>query len=182
MHSESDEEILLQLRDVNTRNKGFTLLIRAYQEKIYWLVRKIVISHEDTNDTVQNIFLKIWNNFESFREDSKLSTWIYRIAVNEALAFLRSKKLLNFIPFFSVEQKLANSLKDDNYFNAEEIQLKLQKEILALPERQRLVFNMRYFDELPFGEISEILNTSEGALKASYHVAFKKIEKNLIDN
>ncbi len=179
MHSQSDEEIIQKLRNKNSSHQGFNLLVHTYQEKIYWMVRKILISHEDTNDTVQNVFLKIWNNFESFREESKLSTWIYRIAVNEALAFLKNKKILNFIPYFSVEQKLANSLIDDNFFQADEIQLKLQKALLKLPERQRLVFNMRYYDELPYEEISAILNTSEGALKASYHIAFKKIENNL---
>ncbi|MEI6123457.1 MAG: sigma-70 family RNA polymerase sigma factor [Bacteroidota bacterium] len=182
MNLEPDEEILTLLRDKDSCNQGFNLLVRTYQEKIYWLVRKILISHEDTNDTVQNVFIKIWKHINTFREESKLSTWIYRIAVNEALLFLKTKKLLNFIPYFSVEKKLANSLLDDNYFEADEIQLKLQKEILALPQKQRLVFNMRYFDDLSFDEISNILGTSEGALKASYHIAFKKIEKNLLSN
>lgn len=182
MQSVPDEDILILFRNKNTRDQGFNILVRTYQEKIYWLIRRIVISHEDSNDVAQNVFIKIWNNIENFREDSKLSTWIYRIAINEALAFLKSRKILNFIPFFNVEKKLADSLKDDNFFQADEIELKLQKSILALPTRQRLIFNMRYYDELSFEEISKILNTSESALKSSYHFAFKKIKKNLIDD
>lgn len=182
MQSGQDEDILCQFRDKNTRDRGFNVLVSAYQEKIYWLIRRIVISHDDSNDVVQNVFIKIWNNIGDFREDAKLSTWIYRIAVNEALALLKSRKFINFIPFFNVEKKLAESLVDDHFFQADEIELKLQKSILALPTRQRLVFNMRYYDELSFEEISKILNTSESALKSSYHFAFKKIKKNLIDD
>lgn len=179
MTSEKDNNILTLIKDAKTRQQGFSKLILSSQQQIYWLVRKIVIDHEDTNDIVQNTFLKAWNNIDNFRFESSLYTWLHRIAVNEALAFLNQKKTLNFIPWFSVEHKLANSLKDDPYFSAEKISLKLHMAILKLPEKQRLVFNMRYYDELPFDEISKILGTSTGALKANYHIAFKKIEKYL---
>jgi RNA polymerase sigma factor (sigma-70 family) len=180
MISEQDNNILTLIKDTETRRQGFSQLILSSQKQIYWMVRKIVINHEDTNDIVQNTFIKAWNNLESFRFESSLYTWLHRIAVNEALAFLKKKKILNFIPWFSVEHKLANSLKDDPYFTAEKISLNLHHAILKLPEKQRLVFNMRYYDELPFEEISEILGTSTGALKANYHIAFKKIEKYLL--
>jgi len=158
------------------------MLVVKYQEKVYRMTRRIVISHEDTDDVVQNVFIKIWHHIEDFREDSKLSTWIYRIAVNESLALLKSRKLLNFIPFFSVEKKLSESLTDDNYFRADEISLKLQQSILSLPTRQRMVFNMRYYDGLSFEEISSILNTSKSALKTSYHFAVQKIKKKLSED
>ena len=179
MTSEADHTIVALIKQSETRHQGFNQLIVASQQQIYWMVRKIVIDHEDTNDVVQNTYVKAWNGIEGFRFESSVYTWLHRIAVNEALAFLKRKKTLQFIPWFSVEHKLANSLKDDPYFTAEGIALNLHKAILMLPEKQRLVFNMRYYDELPFEEISEILGTSTGALKASYHIAFKKIEKYL---
>jgi RNA polymerase sigma-70 factor (ECF subfamily) len=180
MTSEKDNNILALIKDANTRRKGFSQLIVSSQQQLYWMVRKIVIDHEDANDIVQNTFVKAWNNLDSFRFESNIHTWLHRIAVNESLTFLNRKKTLNFIPWFSVEHKLANTLKDDPYFSAEKISLKLHQAILKLPEKQRLVFNMRYYDGLPFEEISEILGTSTGALKANYHIAFKKIEKYLL--
>ncbi len=136
-----------------------------------------MIDHDDTDDLVQNTFIKIFEHLDSFREDAQLYTWIYRIATNEALAFLRSKRNKFFLPFIDVERELSNSLKDNQFFNGDEIQLKLQKAILTLPEKQRLVFNMRYYEEMKYEEMSEILGTSVGALKASYHIAAKKIEE-----
>ena len=163
-------------------NYGFNLLVRKYRKQIYWHVRRIVIDHDDSDDVVQNTFIKIWKNINKFREESKLFTWIYRIATNEALNFLKRKRQKLFIPLVDVEEKLSNSLSDDIYFNGDEIQLKLQKAILQLPEKQRLVFNMKYYDEIKYEDMSEILNTSVGALKASYHIAVKKIEKIISEN
>lgn len=172
----SDKELLERFRDPDTRNYSFNLLIRKYQKKVYWHVRRIVIGHDDADDVVQETFLKVWKNLESFKEEAQLFTWIYRIATNEALSFLRKKRNKLFIPIVNVESRLARTLIDDGFFNGNEIQLKLQKAILKLPEKQRIVFNMRYYDELKYDEMSEILGTSVGALKASYHFAVKKIE------
>ncbi len=163
-------------------NYGFNLLVRKYQKQIYWHVRRIIIDHDDSNDVVQNTFIKIWKNINKFREESKLFTWIYRIATNEALNFLKRKRQKLFIPLVNVEERLSNSLSDDIYFIGDEIQLKLQKAILQLPEKQRLVFNMKYYNEIKYEDMSEILNTSVGALKASYHIAVKKIEKIITEN
>lgn len=141
----------------------------------------MVINHEDTDDLVQDTFYKVWKYLDDFREDSKIYTWIYRIATNEALAFIKKQKIKNALIFSNYEKKLENHLADDNFFSGTEIQLKFQKALLILPEKQRVVFNMKYFDELKYDEISEILGTSVGALKASYHIAVKKIEKFLIE-
>ncbi|MFZ4740245.1 MAG: RNA polymerase sigma factor [Bacteroidales bacterium] len=172
-----DIDILSAFRDKNSRNYAFNLLVKKYQQPIYYHIRRIVIDHDDTDDLVQNTFIKIFEHLDSFREDAQLYTWIYRIATNEALAFLRSKRNKFFLPFIDVERELSNSLKDNQFFNGDEIQLKLQKAILTLPEKQRLVFNMRYYEEMKYEEMSEILGTSVGALKASYHIAAKKIEE-----
>lgn len=178
----SDEYILSLIHDKNSQNYGFSLLVRKYQEKIYWLIRHMLIDHDDTNDTVQDVFIKVWNNIQNFREDSQLYTWIYRIATNEALSILRKKKNLFFLPILNVEKKLVESLIDDNYFNVDQIQMKLQQAILELPPKQRLVFNMKYFGALKYEEIAEITGTSVGALKASFHLAVKRIEKYLISH
>ena len=178
----SDKELLERFRNPDTRNYSFNLLIRKYEKKIYWHVRRIVINHDDANDVTQEAFVKVWKNLERFKEEAQLFTWIYRIATNEAISFLRKKRTRFFIPFIDVENQLSNSLKSDNFFTADEIQLKLQKAILKLPEKQRIVFNMRYYDDLKYDEISEILGTSVGALKASYHHAAKKVEEYLKSN
>ena len=175
----SDKNILSLIHDKNSQNYGFSLLVQKYQGKIYWLIRHMLIDHDDTNDTVQDVFIKVWNNIHDFREDSQLYTWIYRIATNEALSVLRKKKNLFFLPILNVEKKLLESLTDDNYFNGNQIQMKLQKAILELPPKQRLIFNMKYFNALKYDEISEITGTSVGALKASFHLASKRIEKYL---
>ena len=182
MAFQSDKEILEMILVKESCNYGFNLLVRKYQKQIYWHVRRIVIDHDDSDDVVQNTFIKIWKNINKFREESKLFTWIYRIATNEALNFLKRKRQKLFIPLVNVEEKLSNSLSDDIYFNGDEIQLKLQKAILQLPEKQRLVFNMKYYNEIKYEDMSEILNTSVGALKASYHIAVKKIEKMITEN
>ena len=176
----SDKELLERFRNSETRSYAFNLLVRKFQKKIYWHIRRIVISHEDANDVVQETFLKIWKNLDNFKEESQLFTWIYRIANNETFTFLKKKRVKFFIPLINVESKLAKLLIDDNFFSGNDIQLKLQEAILKLPEKQRVVFNMKYYDELKYEDMSAILGTSVGALKASYHHAVKKIEKYII--
>ncbi|MDD4383840.1 MAG: RNA polymerase sigma factor [Bacteroidales bacterium] len=177
MNQMSDKELLCMFRKENTRSYAFNLIVRKYQERLYWHIRKIVVSHDDTDDVIQNTFLKVWNALDGFREDSQLFTWLYRIATNEALTFLKKKRSRFFVPLADVEQQLISTLESSPLLNGDEIKVKLQKAILKLPEKQRLVFNMKYFDELKYEEISGILGTSVGALKASFHHAVKKIEK-----
>jgi RNA polymerase sigma-70 factor (family 1) len=175
-----DSDILEKFRDEETRHEAFTLLLKKYQQKLYWHIRRIVIEHEDADDVVQDVFIKVWKNLDSFRNDSQLYTWLYRIATNESITFLNKKKSKFNVSFEDLSEKLADSLNDDNFFSGDEIQKKLQKALLTLPEKQRLVFNMKYYDDLKFQEISDILGTSVGALKASYHLAVKKIEHYLL--
>lgn len=177
MNSYSDKELLEMFRNCDTKNYAFNLLMRKYQERLYWHVRKIVISHDDSDDVIQNTFLKVWGGLESFREDSQLFTWLYRIATNEALTFLKKKKTKFLLPLVDVEQQLCKTLESDPYVNGDELKVKLQQAILKLPEKQRIVFNLKYFDEMKYEDMSESLGTSVGALKASYHHAVKKIEK-----
>jgi len=177
-----DSELLAQFRIESTRNMAFHMLVTKYQKRVYWQVRRIIIDHDDANDVVQNVFIKVWKNLDGFKETSKLYTWLFRIATNESLTFLKQKRAPLYVPFENVERGLTRKLADDNYFKAEEIEKKLQNAILTLPEKQRIVFNMRYYDETPYEEMSEILETSVGALKASYHHAVKKIEDFLKNN
>ncbi len=176
-----DQELLLKLRSPETRNYGFNMLVRAYQQKVYWLVRKMVIDHDDADDLTQEVFIKIHKAIDNFREDSQLYTWIYRIATNECLTFLAKKKRRFFLPIEDVAGELSSKIDSAPYLNGDDIQKKLQKALLTLPDKQRLVFNMKYYDDLPYEDISEITNTSVGALKASYHHAVKKIENYLTD-
>lgn len=178
----SDKELLALFRKSESRDYAFNLIVRKYQEKLYWHIRKLIIDHQDTDDTLQNTFIKVWNGLDRFREDSSLFTWLYRIATNEALSFLKSKKRRFLLPLVDVENQLANTLENDEYFNGDELQLKLQKALLTLPDKQRVVFNMKYFDEMKYEEMAEILETSVGALKASYHHAVKKIEKFIVEH
>ncbi|MDI9339570.1 MAG: sigma-70 family RNA polymerase sigma factor [Sediminibacterium sp.] len=171
-----DEEIIRLYAIESSRNEALGMLISKYQQRLYWHIRKIVIDHDDTDDVLQNTFIKIWKGLEHFKGDSALFTWLYRIATNEALGFLRKKQKENTQSIHPIEYQLSKSLESDQYFKGDEIQLKLQQAILTLPEKQRIVFNMRYYDELPYEQMSEILETSVGALKASYHHAAKKIE------
>jgi RNA polymerase sigma factor (sigma-70 family) len=171
----NDEELLSLFRNGENPDYAFNLLVRKYQEKVYYFVRRIVVDHHDTDDVVQNVFIKVWKNLSAFREDSKLFTWIYRIAVNESMSFLKSKRLRTFISFDNQEASMLRSLSDDNYYDGDQIQKKLQEAIIRLPAKQRIVFNMRYYDDLSYDEMSDILGTSVGALKASYHFAVKKI-------
>jgi RNA polymerase sigma-70 factor (ECF subfamily) len=175
----SDNELLSMFQNDETRNFAFKLIIKKYQERLYWHIRKIVVSHDDTDDILQNTFVKAWKSLANFRQESKLYTWLYRIATNESLTFLKQKKKRFFVSFVDVENQLKNTLESDEYFNGDQIQLKLQKAILTLPEKQRLVFNMKYFDEMKYEDMAEVLGTSIGALKASFHHAVKKIEKYL---
>lgn len=175
-----DSNILSLFRSVETKNAALEQLITKYQKRLYWHIRKIVISHDDADDVLQNTFIKIWKGLENFKEDSQLYTWIYRIGTNEAINFLRQKQKLNTTSIHPIEYELSKNLESDNYFTGDEIQLKLQQAILTLPEKQRLVFNMRYYDETPYEEMSKIFDTSVGALKASYHIAAKKIEELLV--
>jgi RNA polymerase sigma factor (sigma-70 family) len=173
----TDIELLENFRDPGKRSYAFNLIMCKYQQKIYWHVRRMVIDHDDANDLVQNTFIKAWKGLENFREDSNLYTWLYRIATNECLSFLRQKRLRTFISFGDIEQELSDNLIEDSYFRGDDLQLKLQKAILKLPDKQRIIFNMKYYDEMKYEEIAQILGTSVGALKASYHHAVKKIEK-----
>lgn len=171
-----DKELLVQFKEERTRNAAFSLIIKKYQQRVYWHIRKMVIDHDDADDVTQNTFVKVWRNLDNFREDSQLYTWIYRIATNECLTFLKQKKAREMVSFDDLEFKMAESLESDPLFSGDMIQKRLQKAILTLPEKQRLVFNMKYFDALKYEEMSEILGTSVGALKASYHHAVNKIE------
>ena len=173
----SEEELLLQLSQPRSRSAAFSVVFRSYQERLYWHIRKMVLSHEDANDVLQNTFMKAWNGLEGFRGDSQISTWLYRISTNETLTFLSNKRMRSQNSIDEVEEVLLQNLRADNYFNGNDLQLKLQKAILTLPEKQRLVFNMKYFDDITYDEMETILGTSVGALKASYHYAVKKIEK-----
>ena len=173
-----NEEILIeQLRNENSRNFAFRQLMQQEQEKTYRLIRRMVIDHDDANDLTQSTFIKVFEHISEFEGKSKLSTWIHRIAVNEALNFLRHKRRKLFIPIIDVERQLSNKIDTGSNFNGDEIEKKLQKAILTLPEKQRLVFNMRYYENIKYEEMSEILGTSVGALKASYHIAEEKVEK-----
>ena len=172
-----EEELQNQLNQPNKRAGVFTKVVREYQERLYWHIRKMVLSHEDANDILQNTFMKAWNGLDGFRGDSQLSTWLYKIATNETLTFLANKRMRNISSMDDIEDSLLQNLKADCYFNGNEIQLKLQKAILTLPEKQRLVFNMKYFDDITYEQLEAVLGTSVGALKASYHHAVKKIER-----
>lgn len=177
-----DAELLALFRSEKTREAGFTAIIRKYQEKLYWHIRRMVVDHDDANDVLQNASIKIWNGLDNFREDSRLYTWLYRIATNESLSFLDQKKRKGAISLTGMEDTLSNSVKADKAFDAQKLEWKLQLAVQQLPEKQRLVFNMRYFDEMPYQQMSEVLETSEGALKASYHHAVKKIEDFILNH
>jgi len=171
-----DSEILRKFQDEKTRNDAFNLLLKKYQQKLYWHIRRMVIDHDDADDIVQDTFIKIWKNLPGFRSDAQLYTWMYRIATNECITFLNKKKQKNNIPLDDVAYELADTLADSAYFNGDQAQVKLQQAILTLPEKQRLVFNMKYYDDMKYEEMSDVLGTSVGALKASFHLAVKKIE------
>lgn len=172
----SEIEFIAELKDPKTKEKAFRELMKQYKERLYWHIRKIVISHDDADDVLQNTFIKIFKNIQNFNQESKLYSWMYRIATNESITFINKRAKERAIDINDVYKELAGSLESDDYFSGNEIQLILQKAIAILPEKQRLVFNMKYFEELKYEEMSEILETSVGALKASYFHAVKKIE------
>ncbi|MFW5755223.1 MAG: RNA polymerase sigma factor [Tangfeifania sp.] len=172
-----DRELIAELKEEGPKDLAFHRLVKKYQERLYWHIRKMVLNHDDTDDILQNTFIKVWKNIGNFREESGLYTWLYRIATNEAITFLNSKKRRNLMSFNDENDYLKDNLMSDPYFEGDKIQLKLQEAILRLPDKQRIVFNMKYFDEIKYEDMSEILETSVGALKASYHHAAKKIEE-----
>lgn len=173
------DEITLveQLKDVQTKEQAFRMLIKEYKERLYWHIRKIVISHDDTDDVLQNTFIKIFRGIDNFKQDSKLYSWMYRIATNESLTFLKKRAKERNVDITEIKQDLVTSLSSDDWFTGDEIQRILQEAVAKLPEKQQLVFNMKYFDNMKYDEISKILDTSVGGLKASYFHAVKKIEK-----
>lgn len=178
-----DEEVLISLlKDPDTRDTSYRTLVSTHKERLYWHIRKMVLNHEDTDDILQNTFIKVFKHIDGFKGDSKLYSWMYRIATNESINFLNKKAKQMHVDLQTLQEQSVENLKADNYFDGDEIQLKLQKAIVSLPHKQQLVFNMRYFDELKYEEMSEILETSVGALKASYHHARKKIESILLNH
>jgi RNA polymerase sigma factor (sigma-70 family) len=176
-----DTELLLQFRDPATREKAFTAIIKKYQEKLYWHIRRMVVEHEDANDVLQNVFIRVWNGLDNFREDSQLYTWLYRIATNECLSYLEQQKRKSTASLDEMESGLSNKIIADKYFDPNKLEWKLQLAIQQLPDKQRVVFTLRYYDEMPYEEMSRVLDTSEGALKASYHHAVKKIEDYILN-
>ena len=172
-----DQELIEKLSGEETRNFAFNQLVRKYQERVYWHIRKMVLDHDDADDVVQEVFIKVWKNLSSFRADSKLYTWIYRIATNECLNFLKKKRRASFFSIGDFEDTLVSKLDHSVNIDGDQIEMKLQKALLTLPDKQRLVFNMKYFDEMKYDDMAEITGTSVGSLKASYHHAVKKIEE-----
>ncbi|MBD5302183.1 MAG: sigma-70 family RNA polymerase sigma factor [Bacteroides sp.] len=171
-----EKQLVADLQNPATARKAFDLLIREYGEQVYWQIRKMVVSHDDANDLLQNCFIKAWKNIHNFRGDARLSTWLYKIAINESINFLnKERQRLGLTAEDADDSFLLQNIESDPYFDGDSLQMQLQEAIMQLPEKQRLVFNMRYYDEMKYEDISEVLGTSVGALKASYHHAVKKI-------
>lgn len=176
MSQVSDEHILKMFHDEKSREKAFGLLMEKFQNDIYFSIRRVVFLHEDAKDVTQNVFIKIWRYLDSFRGDASLKTWITRICINEAISFMEKKRRLLNLSEEEYMEFMLQSIPEDRYFSADKIQQLIQQAIQSLPEKQRIVFCYRYYDEMPYEEMSKILHTSEGALKASYHFAVKKVE------
>lgn len=174
-----DQELIASFRLEGARAAAFTALVRKYQERLYWHIRRMVVVHEDTDDVLQNVFIKVWKGLEGFREESNLYTWLYRIATNETLTWIESQKRRATVPMDGNEAFFENRLLAQRDHDPNKIEWKLQQAIAKLPEKQRIVFNLRYYDEMPYDEMSQVLDTSAGALKASYHHAVKKVEDHL---
>lgn len=172
----SEREIMALLNAPETMRRGFEYLVAQFSEPLYWHIRRMVLSHEDANDLLQNVFVKAWTNIDNFRAEAKLSTWLYRIASNECITFLNRQKVLNVVSLDEPESEMINQIESDEYFSGDETQKLFQKALLILPEKQRLVFNMKYFQEMKYEEIADVLGVTVGALKATYHHAVKKIE------
>ncbi|MEY3432370.1 MAG: hypothetical protein RL131_306 [Bacteroidota bacterium] len=178
----TDNELVALFRNEKNKEEAFTVLVKRHQEKIYWQIRRMVVSHQDADDVMQNVFIKVWNGLGNFREDAKLTTWLYRIAVNESISFLDQQKRKSSTSFEDVAEQVENKLHAEKNFDEQKAVWKLQLAIQQLPEKQRVVFNLRYFEEMPYEEMSEVLETSVGALKASYHHAVKKIEEYILNH
>ena len=179
---QNEAKLITQLKSKNSKELAFQTLVKRYKERLYWHIRKIVLSHDDADDVLQNTFIKIFRNIDKFKGESKLFTWMYRIATNESITFLNSKAKRNQVSNQDLKDNNLKNLVADVYFDGDEIQFKLQKAIAQLPRIQQLVFNMRYFDDIKYKDMSAILETSEGALKASYHIGVKKIKTYLLAN
>ena len=177
-----DHLLVASFKNEKLKDISFTRLVRKYQERLYWHIRRMVVVHEDTDDILQNVFIKVWKNLEQFREESNLYTWLYRIATNEALTWIEQQKRRTSVSLTGNEDMFSAKLLAQKGFDPNVIEWKLQQAILTLPEKQKIVFNLRYYDNMPYGEMAEMLETSEGALKASYHHAAKKVEDFLINN
>ena len=176
MDKTNETDIALSIQNPDTRREAFREIVSTYSQPLYWQIRRLVLSHEDANDVLQNTFVKAWENIEQFRGDSQLSTWLYRIAINESINFLKRKKAELYLSIDDEECNIIHQLEDDPYFDGDALQLQLQQAIGDLPEKQKIIFQLRYFQEMKYDEISQIMNTSIGALKASYHHAVKKIK------
>ena len=176
MQLNTEDELIEQLHDPDKQRDAFAQVVNLYGEKLYWQIRKLVLSHDDADDLLQNTFMKAWSNIDYFRGDAKLSTWLYKIAINECITFLNRQRSKNNISLDDTDVFMLERLRGDSYFDGDEAQMKLQEAILRLPEKQRLVFNMKYYDDMKYEEMSSILGTSVGALKTSYHIAVKKVE------
>ncbi|HAD33350.1 MAG TPA: RNA polymerase subunit sigma [Chitinophagaceae bacterium] len=172
-----DQDILDLFRKEETKEKAFSMLVKKYQERLYWHIRRMLIHHEDTNDVLQNMFVKVWRSLDQFRQDAALYTWLYRIATNESLTHIEQAKKRQARSLSDHEDYIGNTLKAEKGFDANQLEWKLQMAIQSLPEKQRIVFNLRYYDEMPYEKMSEVLETSVGSLKASYHHAAKKVEE-----
>jgi RNA polymerase sigma-70 factor (ECF subfamily) len=177
MKQYTDEEILELIGHEKSLRRGFEVIVTQYREQLYWQIRRMVLSHDDASDLLQNTFIKAWSSIEYFRGEAKLSTWLYRIALNECLTFLSRQRERQTVSLDDPEAEMLNRLESDQYFSGDEIQLKLQKALLTLPEKQRMVFNLKYYQDMKYEDMSDVFGTSVGALKASYHHAVKKIEK-----
>lgn len=171
-----EKEIIVLLQDSESQREAFEHIVRKYSETLYWQIRRLILSHDDTNDILQNTFIKAWQNIDYFRGDAKMSTWLYRIAFNECLSFLNCKRQTGQISIDDIDTEVLNKLEGDTYFNGDEIQKTFMRAVHQLPEKQQMVFNLKYFKEMKYEDMSEIFGTSIGALKASYHHAVKKIE------
>lgn len=177
MGTYNEKQVLTLLQNESTQRQGFEMIVSQYSEQLYWQIRRIVFSHEDTNDLLQNTFFKAWVNIDYFRAEAKISTWLYRIALNECLTFLNKQRGSQMIDLEDSGAECIRNLAADPYFSGDAIQLALQKALHTLPDKQRMVFNLKYYQDMKYEEMSEIFGTSVGALKASYHHAVKKIEK-----
>lgn len=177
-----ENKVIEELHNPETQRQAFETIVNQYSEQLYWQIRRMVLSHDDANDLLQNTFIKAWTHIDYFRGEAKLATWLYRIALNECLTFLSKQQNNPSIPLDDPQAGAINKLESDPFFNGDETQLLLQKALQTLPEKQRIVFNLKYYQDMKYEEISEILGTTVGALKASYHYAVKKIEHFLNDS